>query len=356
MRNFYLIFVLTILGLSGCTAASPTATSAPTPPAVTANVPTVPDGFAISRLPLQTRQPTQMIAGPDGRLWLAQLNGGENDGTGQIIALDLETGASDLLLDGLLKPTGLAVLDGYLWIAAKQDLLRAPLQEDGTIGSVETVLADLPFNGRSNGTVTVTPQNTLLYETSGRRTGNQAAPDSGILWELDPSDPENPTPIASGLKGAYAHTYDENGRLWITEIGDGTFNGGPPPDELNLVVAGADFGWPQCIGFREPALNYDGTAEICAKTRAPVVLFPPRSTPTSVAAAPWDANMLLVALWLDNVVVQVSVQPEAGDNATGQSEPFVQNLDHPQHLLVWEDGSLLLSEYGTGAIYRITRP
>ena len=332
----------------------------PTPAAPTVRAPTsgvngltVAAGYEVTVVADGFNGPTQMIMGPDGRLWVAQVNGDENAGQGQIMALDLATKERTVLLEGLLKPTGIAVLDSYLWIATRREIQRAPIATDGTIGPVEAVLTDLPFNGRSNGTLTVTPDDRLLFETSGARQGNEASAGSATLWQLDPADPTNPQVVATGLKGAYAHTYDQAGRLWTTEIGDDLVNGAAPPDELNWVMPGADFGWPQCFGQQEAATNYGGTAERCQQTRTPVALFAPRSTPTSVVASPWADDTLLVALWLQSSVVRVMIT-ETGDNATSVTEPLLTGIRNPQHLLVLADQSVLVSEFASGTIYQIT--
>lgn len=334
--------------------------AAPTLPVSTVQVEglTVSPGYQVAIFAEGFTGPTQMIIGPDERLWMAQINGDENAGNGQIVALDLQTSEHTVLLEGLLKPTGIALLDGYVWIATRRELNRAKIETDGTIGAVEPILTELPFNGRSNGTLTVTPEGRLLFETSGARQGNAAAPGSATLWQLDPADPINSQAIATGLKGAYAHTVDAAGRLWTTEIGDDLVNGVAPPDELNLVMPGADFGWPSCFGMQEAATNYGGTAESCQATRAPVALFAPRSTPTSVVASPWAADTLLVALWLQATVASVTITPDAEnarDNASGVVEPLLTGLRNPQHLLVLADGRVLVSEFATGTIYQITK-
>ena len=313
---------------------------------------TLPEGYTALVITTELKQPTHMTLGPDGRLWLAELSGGENAGTGQIVALNLATGEREVLLDGLFKPTGLAVLGGVLWIAAGRDLLRAPLS-NGRPGAPKTVLQNLPFNGRSNGTLTVTPDGELLFETSGSRQGDEAAAGSATLWRLEPTDAADPTPqpLATGLKGAYAHTFDAGGTLYTTEIGDDPVNGEAPPDELNRVVPGGDYGWPQCYGDRQPALNYGGTAQGCAETRAPVALFAPRSTPTSVAASPFEEDALLVALWGPATPGVVRV-----DTQTGEVTPFVSGLRTPQSLLALPDGTLLVSDFSAGALYRVTGP
>jgi len=317
---------------------------------------TLPDGFTAEVAVIGLARPTQFIWGPGGRLWVAQLFAGENDGMGQVVAVDLASGEQEVLLENLNKPTGIAVLDGALWIALENQLLRAGLDDAFKPQTPQVILNDMPYNGRSNGTLTVSPEGQLIYETSGRRSGNQASAGSGTLWALDPAQPDNPTPLATGLKNAYAHVFDGNGRLWITEIGDGAVTAvdfeGQPPEELNLVVMGADYGWPQCFANQEPALNREGTAEICAQTELPVTLFPPETTPTSVVVAPWDGSVLLVALWLRQEVTAVSLS-EVDGRFVASNTPFITGIANPQHLLPTPDGALLVSDYRTGTIYRI---
>ncbi|CAN5877700.1 hypothetical protein BH24DEI2_BH24DEI2_21150 [soil metagenome] len=315
----------------------------------------LPDGYTAEVVVTGLQGPTQLILGPDGRLWTAQLAGGENANTGEVVAVSLETGEPETLLSELLKPTGLAVLDGYLWLAAGNTLVRAPLEGD-KVGVPETVLSNLPFNGRSNGTLTVTPDGKLLYETSGRRQGNGAQPGSATLWALSPDAPTQPTPLATGFKGAYAHTYDAAGNLFSTDIGDDPVNGRPPPDELDLVTAGGDYGWPQCFGNLEAARNYGGTPEKCAATEAPLALFAPQSTPTSVVVSPFEGNVLLVALWgpANPRVVRVPYDPETLQ-ASGEVTTFIEGLSLPQSLLALPDGGLLVSDFASGTVYRVAR-
>lgn len=343
MRRAAVAFLALLL--AGCTAApSPVA---PRPASIA-----LPPGFTADLIVEGLSGPTQMIVGPDSRLWVAQLNGGENAGVGQVLSLSPDTGKGHALLDNLTKPTGIAAHNGTLWIASGRDLLAAPIGADGSVGPPEPVLTSLPTNGRSNGTLTVTPHGEILFETSGSRQGNEAAPGSGSLWALTPQDPTTPRVLATGLKGAYGHVVDAQGRIWTTEIGDDLIDSGAPPDELNWVVPGADFGWPQCAGDGEPVQRYGGTAERCGRSRPPAVLFAPNATPTSVAIAPWDDSTLLVALWNAGEVVQIQLTPE-GDNVAGEVSTFLTGLRNPQHLLPWRDGSLLVSDFATGTIFRI---
>jgi len=317
----------------------------------------VPDGFGVTEVVAGLRGPTQFVVGDDGTAIVAQLNGEEGGGTGQILAVSLDgdddgdgdgDGDGDeptVLFDGLAKPTGVEVLGGQIWVMEERRLSSGPLEG----GQLTTVLDELPFNGRSEGTLTATDDGRLLYDTSGTLDGVNAAEDSGILWSLTPGG--EPEELARGFKHAYARTFDADGALWQTEMSDGSYDGEPAPDELVAVEPGDDFGWPQCIGDRMAVEFYDGSAESCAATPRSHALFDPGATPTSVAVAPWDGDTLLVALWNQGRVVSVSRQ--GGEEGPVEVTDFLTGLERPQHLVA--DGDrLLVGDYDGGRILAVT--
>lgn len=302
-------------------------------------------------------KPTQMIPGPNGQLWVAQLGTGGGHARGSVLAIDLDSGDRRVVVDGLDKPTGIAIVSGYLWIATERDLMRAPIDESGNAGEAAIVLERLPYDGRSNGTLTLTPTRELLYETSGVRFGGKPLADSATLWQLDPVEPEQPCPLATGVRGAYAHTFHGEDGLWFTEIGGDRVNGHPPPDELNFLrlrsdCPAVDYGWPKCYGQREPAVNYGGDASHCLETQPSALLFPPDSMPTSIVLSPWEDDTLLVALRGEGAVAKVEVD-YIGDGAVAQAELFVDGLRSPQHLLVWNRNTLLISDHKRGDIIAV---
>jgi glucose/arabinose dehydrogenase len=304
------------------------------------------DGYRAEVLVEGLDAPTQFAHGPDGRLWVAQ----DAEG-GQVVAVPTgDVGTREVVLDGLDKPTGLAFLDRALWVQLERDVARAPLDDQGRPGPLERVLTDLPYNGRSQGTLTVTLDGTLLFTTTGAIAGGEVVAGSGMLWELDPEHPDAPTPYAEGFHNAYAHAVDGDGQVWATEINDGGYNGADGPEELNAVERGADHGWPSCIGDREPVGQHGGSAEACADTERPVATFTAHAAPTSVAVSPWRPGELIVALGATGEIV--TVQPEG----PGLAEPEVlaAGLDRPQHLLV-VGSQLLVGDHDRGVIYRIGR-
>lgn len=292
-------------------------------------------------------QPTQFETLRDGRLLVAQLNGDEEAKNGQILVIDPRTDERTILISGLDKPTGVAYLTGTIWIMTRRGLAKSEWSTASVeAGPVVPVLSDLPYNGRSQGTLTKLDVNDgsgarLIYETSGDdQAVNAVAPDSGSgrLWAFSPNTLSS-TVIATGLKNAYAHTALQDGRLITTEVS--AANSNPPPDELHVIdLDGSppNLGWPACPPGSEP------TSGPCAGVEPAVVVLPENATPTGIARI---GDQIYVALWFTGELRSI-------DLANPQTQVVIRSgLDAPQHVEAQADGSLLLSEHNTGRILRI---
>lgn len=275
-------------------------------------------------------RPTQLADGPDGTVVVAQLAGDEGEGTGQVLSFDPRSGALDVVLDGLDKPTGVLWQDGVVWVMVRRGLVRAAWDGSQPAGRVEVVLDDLPFNGRSEGTLTSLGDGRFLYETSGSITGGEVTAGSGTLWAFDPTTLTS-TVVATGLKGGYAHAVLRDGRVLVSEIGD--VAGPQPVEELNVIPmpGPSDLGWPDCPGD-----------QVCEGVVSPLATFPPQSTPTGVAVVGGSAY---VALFVSGRVMAV---PMAG----GEPTVVAEGLEGPHSLLV-RDGALWLTEHLTGRVLEL---
>jgi len=311
-----------------------------------------PAGFDVTVFAEDFVGPTQMVFTDDGDLIVAELNGGENDAAGRVLRVAADDpNDRTVLQQGLNKPTGVAVTGERLWIMEQRRLSVTSLEPDAPL---EVVADELPFNGRSEGTLTVTPDGRLLYDTSGSKRGPDRVEGSGMLFAIDDAadGPSEPIVVATGFKHAYAHVVDRDGRLWSVEMTDGNFDGERAPDELLGVEPGDDAGWPQCVGNNRPVVEYGGTADLCAQSPASHALFVPGATPTSLVVAPWDGDLFVVALWLSGEVVTVP-RTAAADGGPHEPTVFLRGIESPQHLLVDGD-SLLVSDHETGRIVRVT--
>lgn len=324
----------------------------------------VPEGYEVSEVVSGLDGPTQIQVLDDGRLLVAQLNGDEGKAVGQVLVVDPETGDRQVIADELVSPTGVAAVGDDLWVMEQRRLTHGSL----TSGDLETVLDDLPFNGRSEGTLTPLVDGRLLYNTSGSISSGRATEGSGTVWVIDAAavaggSAADPQPVATGFKNAYARVMAPDGTLWLAEVADGTFDGKPAPDELVAVPEAAleaavdggptdpaDGGWPRCVGDRRPVVEFGGTDERCADTLGAGAVFDPGGTPTSVAVPPWDDSTLLVALWNDGKIVSV---PADASGPSVEPTTWMEGVDHPQHLEV--DGRrLLVVDFTAGRILAVS--
>lgn len=334
----------------------------------------VASGWRLEVVRTDLDRPTQVTVAPDGRVVVAQLSGEEGAGTGTVVDLgvDAEAEAATVLVADLDVPTGVAVVGDDLFVQQPTSLLRLDGAAAGAdaaagaagggdaAGAVATdLVADLPNNGRSQGTITPLPDGRLAFAASGTGSGPSPDPRSGTLYAIAPDAAPGTVPdvVATGLKNAYGHAplradeaaADGVSPLAVTEIGDGRYDGGPPPDELVLVPTTGpdvptDAGWPRCLGDRDPVVDNGGTPEVCAATRPALVTFAPGATPTSVADG--GADTLLVALWVEGRVVEVSLfDGSVADVLTG--------VDGPQHLVADGAGGWWLTVHGTGELWRL---
>lgn len=294
-------------------------------------------------------RPTQLVV-TDDAWYVAQLNGGEESGIGEVLRLDPRDLDAEpvVVFDGLDKPTGLAFFDGDLWVMEERTLSRGPV----TGGYRPIVVDDMASNGRSQGTLTVDGDR-LLFDTSGSTrigTGPGGTPSdtSGALWAIDADG--NIENIGWGFKHAYAHVRDSDGVLWTTKMSDGSYDGVAAADEIVAVVEGANHGWPACVDDNRAVLE-SGVAEPCDGVPGSQITFAPGATPTGLAIAPWDPSQLVVALWVEQRIVALSADPA---DAMRGTELVTDALQRPHHLVA--DGDrLLVTDHEAGTIVAITK-
>ena len=121
-----------------------------------------------------------------------------------------------------------------------------------------------------------------LYLTSGDALDGPAAQDLGSLagkilrMNPDGSVPED-NPFPGSLVYSYGHRnpqgldwHPQTGMLYATEHGPSGFDGAPGGDEINLITAGGNYGWP--------LVSHDRTLE---GTLPPLIQFTPAEAPGS---------------------------------------------------------------------------
>lgn len=321
----------------------------------------VADGWTLELVREDLDRPTQLALHVDGgRVLVAELSGEEGAGTGRVRDLGPGGGVDipPVLLEGLVVPTGLAVVDeDTLLVQEGRELVRWELAPtDQAVDDERVVLTgDLPWNGRSQGTLTLLDDGRVLHSATHEGAEPALTPGSGAVYATPVDGVGAPELVAVGFKVPYAHAVDVDGRLWVTDIGDGRVDGRQVPEELHVfdgIDAGtpATGGWPLCTGRNTPVVEFGATEQDCADLPLPAAVFPPRSTPTGLAVA--ADGRALVSLFTTTTVRGgvVEVHPD------GTVTDVVRGLETPQDLLALPDGSFLLTTHLGGALYRLTPP
>jgi glucose/arabinose dehydrogenase len=96
-------------------------------------------------------------------------------------------------------------------------------------------------------------------------------------------------PYATGLRNSLALAWAAPGVLLQGENSIDYADEDAPAEELNVVRAGASYGWPYCVGARRPARGYEGRVD-CAKSEAPAMLWPAHAAPLQMIAVPAGAK------------------------------------------------------------------
>jgi glucose/arabinose dehydrogenase len=274
-------------------------------------------------------------------------------------------------LRGLKHPHGLAIGPeeggSTLYVAEENRIDRVRLYSDAPIEKV----ADLPGGGmHATRSIGFGPDGRLYF--SAGSTCNACAetdPERAAIVSMN-ADGSDRRIEAVGLRNAVFFAWNGDG-MWATEMGRDGLGDSLPPDEVNFVREGGDYGWPRCYGARVRDRSVPGDTE-CAGTDAPAWELPAHVAPLGLAFLEGDAwpepyrGDLLVAehgSWNSSVKVGYAIVriPLGADGAAegGPVDFLTGFLDgstvrgRPVGILAQEDGALLLTDDRNGAVYRM---
>lgn len=271
------------------------------------------------------------------------------------------------ILTGLNMPHGLAFAGDVLFVAETDRILRLDVWWSGASARP---IAELPGGGHHQTRSLALGPDGKLYVSIGSSCDacEEADPRRAAVWRLD-QDGSNVEPFARGLRNAVGLAWSPDGQLWATENERNELGEETPPDELNLLEAGADYGWPACYGDGVPQPGL-GTPERCAQTRAPALAFPAHAAPLGLAFYDGDGvraeyrGDLFVALHgsalRHNPVGYEVVRIAMRDGRPVEQHPFTQgwlvggdSWGRPVGPFVARDGTLYLTDDKGGLVYWI---
>jgi glucose/arabinose dehydrogenase len=185
---------------------------------------------------------------------------------------------------------GLAVMGDqlYAYLTAADDnrIVRMDLTGEAgslSLGQPEEVLTGLAKAGNHNGGRIAFGPDGMLYATVGDAGQPPRAQDedslNGKVLRMTPAgDVPDDNPFGDSLVYSMGHrnpqglTWDDSGRLFAAEFGQDTW------DELNLIEAGGNYGWPVVEGIADDDAYIDPVAQWTTDEASPSGLLFTRGT------------------------------------------------------------------------------
>lgn len=342
----------------------------------------IPKGFSVSIFAKDLNDPRVILLDPSGVLLVSIPS------KGKVLALlDADrNGVSDgsvVVAEGLNRPHGLEMQcnkAACTLFIAEESQVAAYAYDNYTKKATRTkVLTSLPTGGNHVSRSLLLYEGKLLVSAgSSCNVCHESSPDRANIREIDLIT-GNVETFATGLRNAvFMAINPRSGAVWATEMGRDLLGDNIPPDEINIIKKGANYGWPICYGknihdtefdkntyFRNPCMEpfeTPSTIDIPAHSAPLGLAFVPRSWPDEYR------NDLLVAYhgsWNRSVPTGYKiVRYRFDDNGTYQGvEDFItgwlkngSTLGRPVGIVIDPSGTTYISDDTAGVIYKLIPP
>ena len=344
------------------------------PPAEnTTNMPLkLPPGFRISVFAKNLPGARVMAIDTLGNMWVSRPN------ANVVTLLEIQNGKvtnqNDTLV-GLRRPHGLAFDPDdplLLYIGEENKITKVPLYTEGEYQKI----ADLPSGGgHSTRTLLFTPDKKLLVSIgSSCNVCVESDARRSAIYSLN-RDGSDFREFAAGLRNSvFLALHPNTNEIWATEMGRDFLGDNLPPDEVNIIREGKNYGWPYCYGKQIHDSQFDPSnsrTDFCASTEPSKVDIPAHSAPLGLSFLSGEAwpqeiqNNLLVSYhgsWNRSAPTGYKVVRYKFDAAGNPSaaEDFITGwlsggnaLGRPVDILSTTDGKIYISDDHAGVIYLV---
>jgi glucose/arabinose dehydrogenase len=281
---------------------------------------------------------------------------------------------------GLDLVHGIAFQGASVYLATPTQVLRAAVDQTGTFSAPAPIVVDLPDGGQHPyRTLGIGPDG-ALYISIGSSCDACAEPNAEHATILRASlDGTSRNVFARGLRNTIGFGWHpQTNVLWGMDHGSDWRGNDLPPEELNRIESGNDYGWPYCYAVRVPDPVIEdpanrSKAEYCAATTPPVLQTQAHNAPIGLAFYTADdfpaeyRNNAFVALrgsWNRYPATGYKIARIVFSGGEPQRfEDFVsgflvnggaQTFGRPAGITQGPDGSLLFSDDTNGVIYRVS--
>lgn len=258
-------------------------------------------GVCVSQIAAGLGFPRGVVSLSDTLVLVADMGSWER-GRGRLLLVEVspigEAGKVSVLLSRLDRPHGLTRgPDGRLWLGEATKISEIKLTGAGTTtrAQLSPVMIGAPGIGRhpliglavmGGGQIAFSTGSATDDCDGGIRAGicqEGAGPNAraSIRVFTPTQTPQNWAsirPYATGLRNSAALAFDPvTNVLWAGENGMDIASPSLPPDELNKIEAGKNYGWPACYGMAVRARGFEASS--CRATAVPARNLPAHSAP-----------------------------------------------------------------------------
>ena len=299
---------------------------------------------------------------------------------GRVVALpdknnDKKSDETIIFIDNLNNPHGIDYYEGWFYIAQENRVIRVKDNDNNFIAdrdTIEVLIDNLPTGGHFTRTLKI--HNNSLFVSIGSSCNVCTEEDERRAAIMKCAlDGKDCNVFAKGLRNAVGMVFQPlTGQMYATENGRDQLGDDLPPDEINLIEEGKNYGWPICYGKNIHDTDFDKNVYIRNPCMEPfetqsLIDLQAHSAPLGLAFYYGDnfpqeyRGNIFVAFhgsWNSKVptgykIISIDMKDHSvKDFATG----WLNNsnvLGRPVDIIVADDGSLFVSDDNAGKIYRI---
>lgn len=336
-----------------------------------------PKGFTVKKFAGDLGRPRMMALGPNGEIYVTS----REEGYVMMLKDENQDGIAEVKQKLLIKENahGITVKNGMLYLITVNDVYKAKINPDGTLGNLEQIVKDLPDGGQHNNRTLAFGPDGMLYISVGSTCNacDETRDENATMVRVD-STGNGRTIYAKGLRNTIGFDWEPTTQTFygldhgIDWLGDEI-----QMEELNVIEENGNYGWPYIYGKSQynladepPTMTYP---EYAAQSIEPVMQLKAHAAPLDFkfykgAMFPAEyKNSALVSLhgsWnreKPSGYKLIWIRYENGkpvaqeDFITGfLTDGNKEIIGRPVGLLELKDGSVLVSDDENGNIYRIT--
>jgi glucose/arabinose dehydrogenase len=244
----------------------------------------VPAGFRIGLVSSRIPGARFLAVAPNGDILVSLISRGE------VVAVSPIGQPVDaqprIVAKNLPRPNGLEFHGDDLYIATWTGAVVIRNYSSGN-RTLVPLFSDLPRGPGHNARALAVQRDGTVFISSGSSCNicNETDPLRATILRYRPGG--KGSIYASGLRNASGLAFDSSGRLWaVVNQRDNLYpdHTNLPPDELDLIVEGGSYGWPECypIGNRRVP-NPEYPQAVCSETIPTALNFQAHSAPLQIA-------------------------------------------------------------------------